>query len=282
METEFVRNQSPHIGTFDLLSRAPDPRLRAFADSYQGYIDHTPGAFERRELPGGRVVLVISFGPPYRVTHGRSAESTTSSSFIAGLHDTFASNRQGGPTSGVQVNLSPIGAYLLLGRPMDEVANRTVALGDLLGEIGRSLPLRLAEAPDWHTRFDLLDDALLARLACAQPASRGVVWAWRRLEDTHGSTSIGALADGLGWSRKHLVAQFRQQIGLPPKTVARVLRFSAARGLIERGAELPWTEIAIRSGYYDQAHFIRDFNQFAGATPTEFVASRNAGGGIAR
>jgi AraC-like DNA-binding protein len=53
-----------------------------------------------------------------------------------------------------------------------------------------------------------------------------------------------------------------------------VLRFHQTVGLIERGAEMPWAAIAMRSGYYDQAHFIRDFTEFAGQTPTEFLANR--------
>jgi AraC-like DNA-binding protein len=274
MDTGFVRSQSRHNGTFDVLARPPDPRLRQFFDSYQGYVDDTSGTFSRRELPIGRVVFVISFGGPYAISHPRTGAVTTSSSFIAGLHDTYVTNVQSGPTAGVQINLTPIGAHLMLGRRMDEIANRSVGLDELLGAAGAEITPRLAGAPDWEARFHILDAVLLSRMARAQPASRGVDWAWRRLEATGGRISIGRLAGDLGWSRKHLIAKFREQIGLPPKTAARILRFNSAVRLIARGAELPWTEIAMRSGYYDQAHFIRDFNEFAGATPTEFVASR--------
>jgi AraC-like DNA-binding protein len=274
METGFVRSESAYNGIFDVMARPPAPALRPFFDAYAGYVDHTPAAFARRELPIGRVVFVISFGEPYRMSSTRSAEVTETSSFIAGMHDTSVLNEQPGPTAGIQINLTPIGAYLLLARPMDEIANRTVAVSDLFGAAGAHLTARLAEAPDWETRFRLLDALLLARITRARPASRGVAWAWRRIEETHGCIGIGGLAEDLGWSRKHLVAKFREQIGLPPKTIGRILRFNNAVRLIERGAELPWTEIAVRSGYYDQAHFIRDFSEFAGATPTEFVASR--------
>ena len=278
METGFVRSETLHNGTFDVLSRQPNPRLRAFVHDYQGYIDHTPDEFSRRELPGGHVVFIISFGPPYVVSNAHSRDAVVCSSFIAGLQDTYVTNTQGGPTVGVQIDLTPVGAFLFLGRPMDELANRTVSLGDLFGDERASLTPRLAEAPDWDARFAMLDAMILASIAAARPASRGVVWAWRKLEETRGCASIGSLADDLGWSRKHLVAKFREQIGLTPKTAARIRRFNSALTLIERGAELPWTEIAYRSGYYDQAHFIRDFSEFTGVTPSEFVASRVSSG----
>lgn len=95
--------------------------------------------------------------------------------------------------------------------------------------------------------------------------------------------SVGDLADELGWSRRHLVARFREQVGLPPKVLARVLRFQ--RSLRLRGADgrpRPWAEVALACGYYDQAHLNRDFRQFAGCTPTELLAARLPGGaGIA-
>jgi AraC-like DNA-binding protein len=65
------------------------------------------------------------------------------------------------------------------------------------------------------------------------------------------------------------VARFREHIGLPPKTVARVLRFEQAVRLAEE-TELSWLEIALRCGYYDQAHLIRDFRAISGCTPGTF------------
>jgi AraC-like DNA-binding protein len=273
VDSGFVRHESPYNGTFDVTVRAPVRALRPFIDAYQGYVDHTPGVLARRELPLGRVVLVLSFGEPYRIGHSRTGEVTTGASFVAGLHDAYVSTQQLGPTAGMQVNLTPWGAYLLLQRPMHELANRTVALDDVVNA-WKLLTPRLAEAENWDKRFALLEDALLARMSRAHPLSPGIVWAWRQLEASRGSVSIGALAERLGWSRKHLAAKFREQIGLPPKTAARVLRFHQTVGLIERGAEMPWAAIAMRSGYYDQAHFIRDFTEFAGQTPTEFLANR--------
>jgi AraC-like DNA-binding protein len=69
---------------------------------------------------------------------------------------------------------------------------------------------------------------------------------------------------------------------MPPKTLARVLRFKHALGLLQRDDGARFAEIAETCGYYDQAHLNRDFRAFAGAPPTDFLARRLPdGGGIA-
>lgn len=69
-------------------------------------------------------------------------------------------------------------------------------------------------------------------------------------------------------------AGFRDQVGVPPKTLARIFRFERACARIRRAGNEGWGEIALACGYYDQAHFNRDFREFAATTPTEYMAAR--------
>ena len=119
-----------------------------------------------------------------------------------------------------------------------------------------------------------LDAALLAGLDGRPDAAPEVVWAWSRLCATDGRASVAELTGGTGWSHRHLVARFRDQVGLAPKAAARVLRFERSLRLMRR-AELSLAEVAADAGYYDQAHLNRDFRAFAGAPPTAFLAARD-------
>jgi AraC-like DNA-binding protein len=88
---------------------------------------------------------------------------------------------------------------------------------------------------------------------------------------------VAELASEIGCSRRHLTDGFREQVGVSPKLLARILRFQRAVALVGRGPG--WAEIAARCGYYDQAHMVRDFQQFAGAAPGEFASRQLPDGG---
>ena len=95
-----------------------------------------------------------------------------------------------------------------------------------------------------------------------------MAWAWQRLRGTHGRVAIGELAAALGWSRKRIVARFRDEIGLPPKAVARLLRFEHARAL---AGTMPWGELAFECGFSDQSRLIAEFRLITDRTPETFL-----------
>jgi AraC-like DNA-binding protein len=130
---------------------------------------------------------------------------------------------------------------------------------------------RFADASTTEERVTVLDQTIASRIANARPASPAVVWAWRQIEASGGQVAIGALAGELGWSRKHLVARFREQIGLPPKAVARIVRFQRALAMLRADIDRSSADVAYATGYYDQAHLINEFVALSGQTPSELV-----------
>ena len=102
------------------------------------------------------------------------------------------------------------------------------------------------------------------------------MWAYERLRATHGRLRVRELAEELGWSRKRLADGFREQVGVPAKTVARILRFERAAALADSGG-MSWAEIAFACGYYDQSHLVNEFRTIAAQTPRDFVRDPTAG-----
>jgi AraC-like DNA-binding protein len=178
----------------------------------------------------------------------------------------------------VEVRLAAVSAYTVLGVPLDELRGRIVDLCDLLGANGRRLAERLREAPTWRHRFTILDHLLLDRLERGPRPSPEVARVWQRLVATGGAVRIGRLADEVGWSHKHLITRFRQQVGLSPKTAARLVRFDRVLRRLDQPEPPHWERLAADAGYADQAHLVREFRTFTGGTPTAFVSRSTAVG----
>jgi AraC-like DNA-binding protein len=248
----------------------PHPRLRGIVrDPYTGWTEST--SFRRPEVAYPGIVMILNFEPGLRIHDPRRASSVEVRSFVAGLHDSWVMTESGGMSHGVQVNLTPLGAHQLFGLSMHELTNGVFGLDDVLGAAGRDLTARLEDAPDWASRFDILDAFMSERLQHARAPSTEVTHAWSRLLLSAGQLRIGDLTRELGWSRQLLITRFREEIGMPPKTIARILRFDHAVRRLKQIGVVRWTDLALSCGYYDQAHMIREFGEFAGASPTVFA-----------
>jgi AraC-like DNA-binding protein len=277
---DVVRHESD-LGFWESTSRSPHPRLRGLIEgSYQGWVEKSTRTMLRREVPSGIIPVIIIMGPAYGLLDPTGlARPRYVGSFVAGLHESFALTES--PSFGMclQVNFNPLGAYQLLGVPMHSLVNSAVALEDVLGQGARNLAARMQEAADWGSRFDMLDTFLAGRLMRAILPSPGMAWAWQQLKATGGLVDAGSLAAHIGCSHKHLITRFRRELGLPPKALARIIRFSRVTKMLGRNHVNHWARIAQSCGYYDQAHLIREFRSFAGSTPGEYLGRLLPDGG---
>jgi AraC-like DNA-binding protein len=268
-------------GVWEMVTAPPAARLHPHVRRYVAWSDPRTIPVRRRELPTLEVPVIISFGAPIRVFRAGGADSWTDlGSFAAGAHDSFVFVETAA-SAGIQIDFTLLGIHLFLGRPLSDLRNHCVSLEDLLGTSVDSLTSELQEAADWDTRFDIVDREIARRLDAACAPANEVLWTWRRIVQSGGRLPVGALADEIGWSQKHLITRFTEHIGLTPKVTSRVVRFGRALDALKAAASRPRLgDIALDAGYYDQAHFDRDVRAFAGVTPTELLRSLQIDGGF--
>jgi AraC-like DNA-binding protein len=247
-----------------------DARLRSLlARGYVGFVETSPEPGLRLIPPTATVTLIINLGEPF---------TGLPDAFVAGMEVTASVLERRAGTECIDVKLTPPGAFTLFGGlPLHGLTGRAVDIREVLGPAaGESLDA-LREAVSWQRRFDLVDQLLLERAAIGPQPSQEIFWAWQQLVQTSGAVRIGDLAGQTGWSRRHFIARCRQQLGLPPKTLARILQFKRLLADLDAVRHGSWSDLAEEHGYYDQPHLVRAFHDFTGMAPRDFVAREMRG-----
>jgi AraC-like DNA-binding protein len=277
-----ITSHESELGAWEMFRRAPDARLEGLLTSYCGYGSRVPAPAMRRHLPGHVVPLIFMFEPGFVVVPDPCAEPLrVGRAFVAGINDRYATTSSSGVEGGLQVDMTPLGARVLLGLPMHHLTGAALEADEVLGPEARHLAEQLHSPSTWEERFDAVDRFMLRRAVRATFPDEGLVWAYQRIVRSGGSQPIAALAERLQWSPRRLVAEFRDGVGLAPKSVARITRFNRAVELAQRDAHRSWADIAAETGYYDQPHLVREFVAMSGSTPRQLVSRMlPPGGGI--
>ncbi len=228
-----------------------------------GYRDTAGTGVDLRVAGAAVVTVLIEFGE-----HGLVVDDVSGSrslgGFVAGM-PIEPMRIRGARAACIEVRLSPVLAYSLLGVAPSELGRGALALDDLWGSRAQRLRDQLASARTWDDRFALTKAFLAQGDRPTKAPDPEVLAGWDRILSTGGRVRIGALATSLGWSNKRLWTRFESQIGLTPKRAAMLVRFrSAVDGLL---AGRPAAEVAADCGYADQAHLCRDVSIFAHRTP---------------
>ena len=242
---------------------APAPDLAGYVKALTWYDERWPGPVSRRQVATSGAVVFVTWGAPMEVRIG--AVSSSLRAFVAGVQDRPARTDHDGFQEGIGVHLSGPGVPALLGVPGAELANRCVSLDKVLGRDAWVLVEQLSGVAVPTERVKLIEAALARRLGDGPILSPEVVWVWGKLR-SQPSARVADLAAEVGWSRTRLATRFSEQVGISPKRFARVVRFERARRLMAHGSA-SLAEVAVRTGYYDQAHLCRDVSALAGCTP---------------
>ena len=240
--------------------RAPDPRLARFVERI-AYSTDPAGAPSPpiRVIPDGRIDLLVSVDDR---GEGRADVFgvKTSALFVASAR----------PVTNIALRFRPGAASRLLGVRADELTDRTIAADALFGA---GFSAHLLDVHGSRARSERLEAAILARLPSSDAEFDSLAQlAAARIERASGQVRIAEVASALGVGERRLERAFRAQVGVSPKTFARIARFGAAWRALERGGRP--VEIALARGYFDQPHLVRDFVAFACDSPRRIFPSR--------
>lgn len=152
--------------------------------------------------------------------------------------------------------------------PASELSKEFIPLNIILGQDGKILNERIALATTTQERISILSDYLRSVLEKQQLEDKLIINAIQEIRSCSGETKIKDLANDFCLSQKQFNRRFKQFSGFNPKMYSRIVRFESVINKHSNQSRL--TEIAHANGYYDQAHFIHEFQSFTGFCPTDF------------
>ena len=252
----------------------PQSPLTTFVDSLWLYENYQPSHAKERRLPDGSMELVINLHEDvirlYDPQHPDRFRSVGGSA-ISGPQTEYVILDTACQSAMMGVHFKPGGAFPFLNFPAIELRDETVSLDVLWGAKADELRDRLRSTSNPDCRFHLLEQALLAQLTKPLARHPAVAFALKEFQNAAHSRTVTDITEQIGLSSRRFISLFNQEVGLTPKLFCRIRRFQEALQYIRSGGHIEWADIALTCGYFDQAHFIHDFQAFSGLNPSAYL-----------
>jgi AraC-like DNA-binding protein len=256
--------------------RVPRPPLSLFVENLWFYEDLAVDHTREKLLPDASMELVIDLREGFKKLYDREEKNRHAGfnrCWISGIQRQYIVIGAETGSSMMGVHFRTGGAAPFFGFPISELSDEVVELDLIWKREILSLREQLIDTPEVEFKFDLLEAYLLRKAQSRLEPDRAVAAALALL-DTWPVVKLRDLASHLGLSHKQMLARFDCRVGLTPKFTSRIIRFrKTLNAICAAPSETNWAELAIDCGYYDQAHLIHEFQEFARMTPVEYQHS---------
>jgi AraC-like DNA-binding protein len=243
----------------------------------------TPQPIQGRErvLPTGRVQVILNLARDFMtdLPEGRPGYPV-SPALAIGARSIYEIIDGADMADLIGIVFEPGGFSVFAGDAVDLFSNRNWALEDLWGSSAGHLRDRLREIAGPHARLRCFESFLRERFAAKlarQDALRfsAVEFAIDRFARAPGLATVREAARSTGWSERRFSQVFREEVGFSPKVWCRIQRFQRAVERLHAGVEVPWAQLALDCGFYDQSHFANEFRAFSGIDASTYSARRS-------
>jgi AraC-like DNA-binding protein len=221
-------------------------------------------------VPDGRLEIILHLADPFFRVDADSSEHVQSRALLSGQLTAPVTLRAGAATDIVGIRFRTAAARAVLALPLSELTDRVESLDAIAPKLATSLYAAAQRARTSSARVAALSQVLTRFVARTPDALATAVI---RSLDASAAPKVGMIADRFGVTARTLERKVRENTGLSPSVMRRVLRFRRAFRMLDGAPAGTWTRVALHAGYFDQAHLIRDFRQFAGAPPSEFFGA---------
>lgn len=224
-----------------------------------------------RIIPTGNIELMFHFKNSF-ISEKDHLVSYQPRSFVSGISSSFFNVAANGNCGVIAVTFLPWGACNFFDFHLSEIEETSVDLGDIFCSEIRRIEERICEACTLKRRVHIIEEFLFDKLKPVKSAEFHLLQeSINTINTKKGQCRTGELAKKLNVSAKNLERKFSAFVGKTPKQFSRIVRFQEIIRCMSSGQSAKSTDLAYDNGYFDQAHFIKDFKTLSGYTPSEFL-----------
>ena len=190
--------------------------------------------------------------------------------WISGMHKTFLSISAHQNSEMLVIQFKPAGGFPFFQLPIHQLNDRVISAEVLFGNELNQLRYQILSQTTSKQKFEMVEHWLLNRMEATKSSIQELVNIVHLLQkrpfDQHKE-----IIQSYSKTQKNLISQFKKYVGPTPKVLHRIFRFNEILQKIHLKKKLEWSQIAYQFGYADQSHFIKEFKEFSGLSPQEFI-----------
>ena len=251
----------------------PSPELQSFIKCFWSLEDEASiDPVKQRVVPDGCMEMIFHYGELYRQYFEDGSYILQPRSFIFGQITRYLEIEPTGKSGIISARFLPEGLLPFIYCSITTLENKASSLPELFGEAGALLEKKVVLASNNIERIGIIEEFLKVRLhnpAAIDMVTKACV---EVIVNSQGHLDVSSIADKMNIHRRNLERRFSTAIGMSPKQLSRVVRLQATIRMLEQKKFTSLTTLAYENGYYDQAHFIKDFKEFTGMSPKSFYA----------
>ena len=249
--------------------------LNEYIESIFHFKGFMPDHSIERVVPTGHLFILFELdGIPRNTFDNETLEpnGVYSKVWISGIHKNYLSISTPKNSEMFVIQFKPTGAYPFLHTPIHKLNNTVINAEKVLGNEIIDLHDHLQNATSPNNKFNIAENWLIERFEKDKYADQELLDVFDKVTIKR----IGKYQEAISTyskTQKHLIDQFKKNFGLTPKNFQRIFRFNDILQQIQHKQKISWSQIAYNCGYADQSHFIKEFKEFSGFNPQEFISN---------
>ncbi|MES2748636.1 MAG: helix-turn-helix domain-containing protein [Bacteroidota bacterium] len=227
---------------------------------------------KERVFPDGCIELIFHYGDHFKKIYQNGTNTQQPKSFIHGQITSYIELEATGKIGVFSARFKPNGLQSFIDFDVAQLTDTTMTVAEVWKEKGKELVTTILKATSNEMRVEILERFLETKLKESKKNDETIDFCVDAIVNSNGTIAIEKLTDELDISKRQLERKFQAIVGLNLKMFSRITRFNFALQLIEKKEFDGFTKVAYDGGFYDQAHFIKDFKDLTGLNPKQYFS----------